>query len=63
VRFVLVNGRMPFRQDFCAHCREPISEGGYLRDVRTRRCYCGAECYALKSDHAMMRLDNQANAS
>jgi hypothetical protein len=62
VRFVLVNGRMPFRQNFCALCSEPIGEG-YLRDIRTRRFYCGARCYALKSSNAAMLLDNQANAS
>ena len=63
MRFVLVNGRMPFRQSFCALCCEPIGEGGYLRDIRTRRFYCGARCYALKSSNSMMLLDNQANAS
>ena len=63
MRFVLVNGRTPFRQSFCALCREPIGEGGYLRDIRTRRCYCGAECYALKSGDAVMLLENQAKAS
>jgi hypothetical protein len=65
MRFVLVNGRMPFRQSFCGRCCEPIGEG-YLRDIRTRRCYCGAECYAPKSSNAsnaVMLLDNQANAS
>jgi hypothetical protein len=49
VRFVLVNGRMPFRQSFCALCCEPIGKVGYLRDIRTRLCYCGGECYALNS--------------
>jgi hypothetical protein len=63
MRFVLVNGRMPFRQSFCGLCGEPIGEGGYLRDIRTRCCYCGAECYALKSSNAVMLLDNQANVS
>jgi len=54
---------MPFRQNFCALCCEPIGEGGYLRDIRTRRFYCGANCYALKSSNATMLLDTQANAS
>jgi hypothetical protein len=47
VKFVLVNGRTPFRKDLCGLCSEPIGEGGYLRDIRTRLYYCGAECYAL----------------
>jgi len=57
VRFVLVNGRTPFRQSFCALCREPIAKTGYLRDIRTRLYYCGAECYALKSGDAVMLLE------
>lgn len=26
-------------QSACQLCSEPIGEGGYLRDVRTRHCY------------------------
>jgi hypothetical protein len=63
VKFVLVNGRMPFRQSFCALCCEPIGEAGYLRDIQTRLCYCRAECYALKSGDAVMLPENQAKAS
>jgi len=46
VRFILVNGRTPFRKTFCLWCCEEIS-GGYLRDVRTLVPYCDHECYAL----------------
>jgi len=46
VRFILVNGRTPFRKTFCLWCCEEIS-GGYLRDVRTLLPYCDHECYAL----------------
>lgn len=63
MKFVLVNGRMPFRQSFCGLCCEPIGEGGYLREIRTRLCYCGAECYALRSGQAVPLLENQAKAS
>jgi len=63
VKFVLVNDRIPFRQSFCRLCCEPIGAGGYLRDIRTRLCYCGAACYALKSGNAVMLLENQARAS
>jgi hypothetical protein len=64
VRFVIVNGRTPFRQSFCALCCEPVGEGGYLRDIRTRLCYCGAECYALNCGNALMMVrQSQAKAS
>ena len=63
MKFVLVNGRMPLRQRFCGLCCKPIGEGGYLREIRTRLCYCGAECYALESGKAVPLLENQAKAS
>ena len=63
MKFVLVNGRTPFRRHICGLCSEPIGESGYLRDMRTRLCYCGAECYALKSSKAMMLLETEAKAS
>ena len=46
MRFILVNGRTPFRKTFCLWCCEEIS-GDYLRDVRTLLPYCDHECYAL----------------
>ncbi len=58
-KFVLVNGRTPFQAKFCELCCAPISESGYLRDIRTRLCYCGAECYALKSGTAVMLFENR----
>jgi hypothetical protein len=63
MKFLLVNGRMPLRKSLCVFCAVPIGEGGYLRDIRTRLCYCGAECYALQSAKAMMPPENQAKAS
>lgn len=63
MKFVLVNGRMPFRQNFCALCCETIGKEGYLRDIRTRLCYCGAECYGLKSGDAAMRHEQQSKVS
>lgn len=63
MRFVVVNDRTPLRQSFCALCCKQIGEGGYLRDMRTRLCYCEAECYALKCGNAMMLPQNQAKAS
>jgi hypothetical protein len=42
--FVLVNGRTPSPQSFCALCCEPIGES-YLRDITTRQAYCDHQCY------------------
>src|SRR5215831_2453147 len=45
MKFVLVNGRTPRPQSFCALCCEPIGES-YLRELTTRLSYCDHECYA-----------------
>jgi hypothetical protein len=63
MKFVLVNGRTPFRKSHCVLCAAPIEEGGYLRDIRTRLCYCGAECYSLQSAMVVMLTKDQAKAS
>ena len=63
MNFVLVNGRTPFRQSFCVLCSNPIGEGGYLRDIRTRLCYCGLACYALQSKSGMLLLEIHSKAS
>lgn len=49
MRFIVVNGRTPFRKTFCLWCCEEIS-AGYLRDVRTLLPYCDYECYTLERD-------------
>jgi hypothetical protein len=46
MRFIVVNGRIPFRKTFCLWCCEEISSS-YLRDVSTLLPYCDHECYAL----------------
>jgi hypothetical protein len=51
MRFILVNGRTPFRKTFCLWCCEEIS-GSYLRDVRTLLPYCDHECYAIHHEAA-----------
>ncbi len=63
MKFVLVNGRTPFRKSHCVLCAVPIGEGGYLRDIRTGLCYCGAECYALRSAKSSTLPEDQARAS
>ena len=63
MNFVLVNGRTPFRKDFCVLCSKPIGEEGYLRDIRTQLCYCGLTCYAVQSKSGMLLLEIQSKAS
>jgi hypothetical protein len=63
MKFVLVNDRAPFRKNLCAFCAVPIGNGGYLRDMRTRLCYCGVECCALQAAKAVMLSEDQAKAS
>jgi hypothetical protein len=44
MKFVLVNGRTPRPQSFCALCCEPIGQS-YLREISTRLSYCDHMCY------------------
>jgi hypothetical protein len=44
MKFVVVNGRTPSPQSFCALCCESIGES-YLRDITTRHAYCDHQCY------------------
>ena len=44
MKFVLVNGRTPSSQSFCALCCKPIDET-YLREIATRLSYCDHQCY------------------
>ena len=44
MRFVLVNGRTPCSQSFCAWCCDRIGNS-YLRDLATRFSYCNHDCY------------------
>ena len=60
-RFLLVNGRTPSPQSFCALCCEPI--GDCLRVVATLLCYCDHQCYADHCNGANQALKNFAMAS
>jgi hypothetical protein len=62
MKFVLVNERTPRPKSFCAMCCEPINRG-YLRDVTTRRCYCGHACYAAHCEVSPAALNYHAKAS
>ncbi len=62
MKFVLVNGRTPRPQSFCASCREPIGES-YLRELTTRLSYCDHTCYANHCKVAIPALQKLARAS
>jgi len=51
MRFVVVNGRTPRPQSFCAACCEAIGEN-YLREIATRLSYCDCDCYAATCEKA-----------
>ena len=64
MRFVLVNGRTPFRRTFCLQCCEPISSEGYLREIRTLLPFCDYECYSLHRDfEALLESRRRAGSS
>ena len=44
MKFILINGRTPRAESFCALCCEPIGET-YLREIATRLSYCSHNCY------------------
>ena len=44
MRFILINGRTPRAESFCALCCEPIGET-YLREITTKLAYCDHTCY------------------
>jgi hypothetical protein len=62
MRFVLVNGRTPRSQSFCAVCCEPIG-AGYLREIATQLSYCDRECYLMRSRRFVPALQYHASAS
>jgi hypothetical protein len=62
MKFVLVNGRSPRPESFCALCCEPIGES-YLRELTTRLSYCNYECYLGRCKLALSVLKEHARAS
>jgi hypothetical protein len=62
MKFVLVNGRTPRQQTFCALCRASIGES-YLREIATRVSYCGHSCYVDRCKVPILALQNLAKAS
>jgi hypothetical protein len=62
MKFVLVNGRRPRPEAWCALCCEPIGES-YVRELTTRLSYCSHECYLGHCKLAVSALAEQARAS
>jgi hypothetical protein len=62
MRFVLVNGRTPFRKSFCVLCCEQMG-ATYLREIRTGLPYCDYECYEFHCKSAVLALTKRARAS
>ena len=62
MKFVLVNGRSPRPESFCALCCEPISES-YLRELTTRLSYCSYKCYLGHCKLSISVLKDRARAS
>ena len=62
MKFVLVNGRTPRPESFCALCCEPIGES-YLRELTTRLSYCDHTCYVGHCELAVSILMERARAS
>jgi len=62
MKFVLVTGRSPRPESFCALCCDPIGEG-YLRELTTRLSYCNYECYLGHCTLAFSVLKEHPKAS
>jgi hypothetical protein len=62
MKFVLVNGRTPRTQSFCALCCESIGES-YLRDFATQLAYCNHKCYVDHCKGPVIALQYHAMAS
>ena len=62
MKFVVVNGRSPRPQSFCAQCCKSIGQA-YLRDISTRLSYCDHKCYAGDRTVALPVLKFQEKAS
>jgi hypothetical protein len=62
MKFVLVKGRTPRAQSFCALCCVSIGES-YLRDIATQLAYCNHECYVRHCKGRVPALQYHAMAS
>ena len=62
MKFVLVNGRTPRKQSFCAMCRESIGES-YLREIVTQLSCCSYSFYVDHCKVPVLVIQNLARAS
>jgi hypothetical protein len=62
MKFILVNGRTPCAQSFCALCCKPIATS-YLREIETRLFYCDDKCFADRGKDVILAIENRARAS
>jgi hypothetical protein len=60
MKFVVVNGRTPRPQSFCALCCKSIGES-YLRELATRLSYCDDNCYAGNREVTAPMLQKHAS--
>ena len=64
MNFVLVNARTLHGETFCGLCCQRIGHDGYVRDIRTRLCYCNTNCYQNHSRGASLVIfEDRAKAS
>jgi hypothetical protein len=61
MRYVLVNGRTPFRRFTCAACGEEIGNS-YLRETSTHLYYCDPGCYSDHCNTAVVAIANRTRA-
>lgn len=59
MKLILVNGRTPCRNSFCALCGESITNS-YLRELATQLYYCDHGCY---TGHCKKVMDFHAKAA
>ena len=62
MRFVLVNGRMPYPRSLCTMCCKQIV-GSYLREIETGLTYCDDKCYFEHCEDAVQAIEDYARAS
>ena len=64
MKFLLVNGRRPRSQSYCAShlCCEPIGEN-YLRELATQFTYCDHKCYVDQYKFRVKALQSHKKAS
>lgn len=57
MRYILVVGRVPKVNNFCACCQSTLDHG-YLRELDTRIKYCGVDCYEFHCEASTSVMGN-----